>query len=173
MPRSLLCLGFLLVSLPVCAQTSSTDSETLRALLAEVRQLRVDMQTTTLAALRAQILLHRLLAQEAVVARATQRLDEARKGLTELQTTNKWEVAEIKRVENFVNNPDIPSAERKRLEDSLPERKSRLESAQAQEQELQARTIEAEEQQRTEQAKLDGLQYQLDRLEKALDKPAL
>jgi FAD binding domain in molybdopterin dehydrogenase len=48
MHRSLfLCFGFFLVSLPAFAQSTSTDSQTLEALLAEVRQLRQDLKTTT------------------------------------------------------------------------------------------------------------------------------
>jgi len=59
----------LLISAPVFGQSTSTDSQTLQALLAEVRQLRHDLQTTTIAAQRAQILLYRLQGQEAAVAR--------------------------------------------------------------------------------------------------------
>ena len=44
----------LLASGPVFAQSSSTDSRTLQDLLTEVRQLRQDLQTATLAAQKAQ-----------------------------------------------------------------------------------------------------------------------
>ena len=170
MHRSLfLCLAFFLASLPASAQTASTDSQTLQALLAEVRQLRQDLQTTSLASLRAQILLHRLQAQEAVVARATERVDDAHKKLSDQQNANKNVAAGIKRSEDFVNNSDNPEADRKQMEDSLPARKARLESGEALEQDLQTRAIEAEEQLRMERAKLDALEDQLDRLEKALD----
>jgi len=60
----LLILGLLLIATPVLGQSASTDSQTLQALLSEVRQLRHDLQTTTLAAQRAQILLYRLQGQE-------------------------------------------------------------------------------------------------------------
>src|SRR5216684_6457268 len=82
----LLILGLLLIAAPVLGQSASTDSQTLQALLAEVRQLRHDLQTTTLAAQRAQILLYRLQGQEAIVARASQRLDDARARLAEVQS---------------------------------------------------------------------------------------
>jgi hypothetical protein len=70
-------LGLLLIAAPVLGQSASTDSQTLQTLLTEVRQLRHDLQTTTLAAQRAQILLYRLQGQEVVVARASQRLTPA------------------------------------------------------------------------------------------------
>jgi hypothetical protein len=65
---SILALGFLLSS--TFGQTTPSESQTLQALLLEVRQLRQDLQTTTVAAQRAQILLYRLQGQEAAVARA-------------------------------------------------------------------------------------------------------
>jgi hypothetical protein len=53
MHRSCLFIPVLmLVPAPVFGQSTSTDSQTLQALLAEVRQLRHDLQTTTIAAQR-------------------------------------------------------------------------------------------------------------------------
>jgi hypothetical protein len=49
----LVILGLLLISAPSFSQSTSQDSQTLQALLAEVRQLRHDLQTTTLAAQKA------------------------------------------------------------------------------------------------------------------------
>jgi hypothetical protein len=60
----------LLLASPAFAQSNPTDSETLKALLAEVRLLRHDLQTTTVAAQRSQILVYRAQAQESVVARS-------------------------------------------------------------------------------------------------------
>jgi hypothetical protein len=56
----LLTVGFVLASAVSFAQTASTDSQTLQALPAEVRQLRMDLQTTTVASQRVQIILYRL-----------------------------------------------------------------------------------------------------------------
>src|SRR6266850_1599640 len=81
----LLILGLLLISSLVLGQSAPTDSQTLQALLAEVRQLHHDLQTTTIAAQRAQIFLYRLQGQDVVVARALQRLDDAHARLTEIQ----------------------------------------------------------------------------------------
>ena len=77
-PRStLLLLAGLLFATTCFGQSAPGDCQTLQALLSEVRQLRQELRTTTIAAQRSQILIYRLQGQEASVARASQRLDEA------------------------------------------------------------------------------------------------
>jgi hypothetical protein len=66
-------------------QTASTDSQTPQALLGEVRQLRKDLQTTTVASQRVQILVYRAQLQESVVAGAQQRLDAVHSKLAEVR----------------------------------------------------------------------------------------
>ena len=61
------------------------------------------------------------------------------------------------------------AAQRKVKEDNLTQVKLYLEHCVADEQRLQSREIDAETQLRTEQAKLAGLQDQLDRLDQLLD----
>ncbi len=165
---SFLILGLLLIPTAAFGQTASTDSQTLQALLAEVRQLRQDLQTATAAAQRAQILLYRLQAQEAGVARALQRLEDARSKLAETQSSRKSMAAQIKQYEEIQSRTENPK-ERKDIEDLLPRLKAKLEMWGNEEQQRQTKEIEAEEQLRMEQAKLSGLQDQLDRLEKALE----
>src|SRR5207249_5887194 len=80
-----LVLGFLSFSTTCFGQTTTGDSQRLQALLSEIRLLRQDLQTTTIAAQRAQILIYRLQGQEAAVARASQRLDDARDKLARIQ----------------------------------------------------------------------------------------
>ncbi len=165
----LLILGLLLIAAPVLGQSASTDSQTLQALLSEVRQLRHDLQTTTLAAQRAQILLYRLQGQEAIVARASQRLDDARARLTEIQAARVRLTSDIKQHEDFISHAENSPGERKQIEDLLPRLKANLASLESDEQQKQTRQMEAEEQLRLERAKLSGLQDQLDRLEKVLE----
>jgi hypothetical protein len=83
---SLFVLSLLLFPTACFGQSNSSDSQTLQALLLEVRQLRQDLQTTTIAGQRAQILIYRLQGQEAAVARVSQRLDEAREKLARIQS---------------------------------------------------------------------------------------
>ena len=160
---------FLLIPAPIYGQSSSTDSQTLQALLAEVRQLHHDLQTTTIAAQRAQILLYRLQGQEAIVARASQRLDDARARLTEVQSNRTKLTADIKKYEELVSQTENSPTDRKQIEDLLPQLKAKLTALENEEQQRQTREIEAEDELRTERAKLGELQVQLDRLEKILE----
>jgi hypothetical protein len=68
---SVITAGMLLFSATCFAQTTTNDSQTLQALLSEVRQMRQDLRTTTIAAQRSQILIYRLHGQEARVARVS------------------------------------------------------------------------------------------------------
>jgi DNA repair exonuclease SbcCD ATPase subunit len=162
-------LGLLLFSTACFAQTTPGDSQTLQALLSEVRQLRQDLQATTIASQRAQILIYRLQGQEAAVARASQRLDEVRDKLDRIQAERKHLAAEVKQDEDFIANSENPPAQQKVLEDRLSQLKSELESAEDSEQQEQAQEIDAEQHLRAEEAKLSDLQDQLDRLDKALE----
>ena len=166
-----LALGLLLIS-PACfGQTSSSDSQTLQALLAEVRQLRQEMRTTTLAGRRVQILLYRLQVQEAAVERAQRRVDDARSALSQTQAEVKMMASLIKQTEDKISNAQN-SVERKRQEDLLAQFKAGLESQENSEQQSQARESEAEQDLKTEQAKLNALQGQLDVLDKSFESPS-
>ncbi|PYV75625.1 MAG: hypothetical protein DMG96_16565 [Acidobacteria bacterium] len=162
-------LGLLLFSTACFGQTTVGDSQTLQALLSEVRQLRQDLQTTTIAEQRAQILIYRLQGQEAAVARASQRLEEAREKLARTQDERKHVAADVKQQEEFISNMENPAAERKEVERMLFQSKTRIESLDSQEQQLQTREIDAEQQLRAEEVRLSDLRDQLDRLDKALE----
>src|SRR2546421_12177899 len=139
---SLFVLGLLLSSTACFGQTTPTDSQTLQALLLEVRHLRQDLQTTTIASQRAQILIHRLQGEEAAVARASQRLDEAREKLARIQDERKHVATDVKQQEDFISNTENPPTQRKELEGVLPRLKTRLESLENEEQQRQTREIE-------------------------------
>ncbi|HKO04973.1 MAG TPA: hypothetical protein VJW51_09505 [Candidatus Acidoferrales bacterium] len=149
-------------------QTAPADSQTLQSLLAEVRQMRQELHTTTVAVQRAQILVYRVQTQDAAVARAFQRLDAARLKLSQVQSERRGLAAAIKRLEDTAEHSENPT-ERKEAEDTLGRVKERLENLGTQEQEAQAGETEATDQLRLEQAKLAELQAQLDRLDKALE----
>jgi len=169
-PRStLLLLAGLLFATTCFGQSAPGDSQTLQALLSEVRQLRQELRTTTIAAQRSQILIYRLQGQEASAARASQRLDEAREKLARTQDERRHVAADVKQTEDFVNNADNPTAQRKALENRLSELKTRLESSESNEQKDQSQEIDAEQQLRAEETKLGDLRDQLDRLDKTLE----
>jgi hypothetical protein len=165
---SFLLLVLLLISTTAFAQTNSTDSDTLKSLLSEVRQLRRDLQTTTVAAQRAQILIYRTQAQESVVRRMREHVDDTRSKLAQIQYEEKSLTAAAKQNQDLVDHTDNPTT-RKELEQGIAQFKARQEIQVNIEQETRAKLSEFEEELRLEQAKLDGLQDQLDRLEKTLE----
>ena len=70
-----------LVPVAALSQTAPTDSQTLQALLAEIRKLRHDLQTSKAMAARAQVALYRLQRQDETVTRAMQRVSDNPKKL--------------------------------------------------------------------------------------------
>jgi chromosome segregation ATPase len=165
-------LAGMLLILPTAglAQSSSTDSETLRALLAEMRQLRQELRSSTVAAQRAQILIYRVQAQQNAVNRVSQRLDNERSTLSQIQSEQRSSSFTLKRLEDTRNS--ISESERKQAEEQLTQIKKRLEQLATVEQEIISRKMELEEELRTEQAKLAQLQDTLDRIDKALEQTA-
>ena len=168
----ILALGVLFFSSPALGQATQTESPTLQALLAEIRQLRQDLQTSAIAARRAQILIYRLHVQEAAVARASQHLDEAKSSVEQLRARRKYQEFQIKRYEDMKDRAEN-ATQRKQFEDAINELKAQTEALVPEEQEAQMRENELEQQSRIEQAKLDQLQNELDRLDQAVMNAAL
>ena len=160
-------LVFLLAS-AAFAQTPPQDTPPLQALLNEVHQLRVDLQTTAVTMQRVQIVLYRLQLQTALVTRANSQLEGARTQLGYAQAQRKSMPAQMQQMEDALRGTQNPT-ERKHLEDQLPQMKFQLERVANEEQRLQSIVIDAETQHRAEQAKLADQESQLDRLDKVLD----
>lgn len=172
MRRSLLfILCFLFLSASGLCQSTATESLGMQALVAEVHQLRKDLQTTNANALRVQLLLYRLQAQEATVRRASEHLNEARARLAGTQRRREEVTATLKRFEESIDNAELSPADRKQVQQEGSRNKAELESLAAEEQQRQTAEMEAEEQLRAEQAKLSGLEDRVDRLEKELENP--
>ncbi len=133
-----------------------------------MRQLRQELRTATFAAQRVQILLYRLQIQEAAVERAQRRVDEARSALSQTQAEVRVAASSIKDTEDKVTNAQNP-VEKKRQEDLLTKLKAYLESQENSAQQSQTKESEIEQELRTEQAKLNALQDQLDRLDRSLE----
>lgn len=167
--RSFYALVLLLFPAACFGQTTNGDSQTLQALLSEVRRLRQDMHSTFVAAQRAQILIYRLQAQEAAVAGTSQRLAEARDKLARIQDERSQLADGLKRQEEFVQSERNAPAERKQVEEILLQSKAKLASVENEEQQAQSREIEAQQQERDEELRLTELREQLDRLDKTLE----
>jgi len=149
-------------------QATSSDSQTLKALLTEVRELRQVLQSSLTRIQSAQILLSRLQSQEVAVTRASQHLDDARSKLAEVQVAMRREAAEIKHFEDEAPNGENAA----QVEEALKRAKSELEASTNLQQQRQATESEAEEQLRTEQDKLSCLETQLDELVRNMDNPS-
>ena len=161
-----------LLILPAAAvcQSGSTDSQTLQALLAEMRQLRLEVRTATIAAQRAQILIYRVQAQQAVVTRLSQRVDNNGSRLTQNQNEQKMFASQIKRLEDLRDSQN--DSERKQTDEQLTQMKARIEQLSTEEQDMLPRKIQLEEELRMEQTKLAQLRDDLDRIDKALEQTA-
>ncbi len=157
------------ISAAAFAQAAPTDSQTLQALLAEVRQLRSDLQTSNAMAARAQVALYRLQRQDEAVARAAQRLGEARSNVARLETDRNNKALEIQQGRAATGHSDNPNARQGFEETVLPRLKSQLEMLQKQEQQARAEETEAQRQLQDEQTKLAGLNDLLDRYNTALE----
>jgi len=161
-------LLFFGMALAAFGQATSSDSQTLQALLTEVRELRKVLQVSIAKMQSAQILLARLQIQEVAVTRASQHLDDARSRLAEVQLVLKSEAAEIKHWEEDAPNANETPAQ---IEEAVKRAKSDMESATNLEQQRQAIESEAELQLRTEKDKLNTLETQLDELVRNMGDP--
>ena len=97
------------------AQTNPTDSDTLKALLTEVRQLRHDLQSTTVATQRVQILVYRAQAQESVVKRTQERVDDSRSRLAQVRSEQHSRAATMKQIEEKKSRTETPAGNKKSL----------------------------------------------------------
>ena len=96
-------------------------------------------------------------------------MDDTRSKLAQIQSEQRNRASTIKQVEEKRSQSETTTADQKELEGMLTQIKGRFDADANKEQETQAKLIESEEQLRLEQAKLGGLQDQMDRLEKLLE----
>jgi HAMP domain-containing protein len=104
------------------------------------------------------------------LSRATQRMDDARNRCSYIQPQRKMLTGQIEQAENRQRSaapppdPRVPDAR----QDEINRLKNNLEMLTAQEQQCQSTLIDVETQLRTEQAKMNELQDQFDKLDRAL-----
>ena len=141
---------------PVFGQTTLSDSQTLQAILAELRSMHNEVrlgQTT-------QILLTELEVQQNAVTRATQRRDDVRNRLTSLQANVKNLNQQLAQLEDQIPKT-IDPVQLKRLTDTQNQAKSMLASQAEQEKQFGNDLIDDENALRKEQETLQGIQDQL------------
>ena len=157
----------LLLSGPAIAQApasaphaASSDSQTLQALLSEVRALRQELRASLSRTQSMQILLARLQIQEGVKERAADRFNEARQKLLDTQIHQKELAVEQKRLED--SPPATDPQEQSDLLDKLNHVKSDLDVVGHAVQQQQTAQIQAQQQLQEEQDKSNALESQLD-----------
>jgi chromosome segregation ATPase len=156
----------LLASTTMPAQSS--DSQTLLALLQELRQLRQDMYRMTLGAQRAQILLHRIQLQDDATKKTIQRYEQTNARFRDAERAHAEAVSGLKAAEEKLASLQNPN-QRGELEALVQEMKQRVEMSSREESGYRAADVAAGGDLRTEQAKLSDLQQRLDRLEQQME----
>ena len=152
---------------PAAVQNPPSAVEALQAILAEIHQLRQDLQATTVTAQRVQILLYRVQLQQGATSRALTRADEIHSKLASAEEARARNAKDVEAIQECINTATDPNKV-KECQTALAEKKRSVEIWQSDEQQWQAKDAEAQTQLRAEQAKLDQLQETLDRLDKAL-----
>lgn len=151
------------------SNSAANDSQTLQALLREVRQLRQDLRTTTVASERAQILLTRLQAQQQAVTAAQKEVDGVRNQQNQAENHH----TNIERQIQYYSDQDTEDAtpdpaRRQSLEQEIKRMKEALQEAETQRDSLQANEMRAKDELQVEQSKLAALQSELDEIDRAL-----
>jgi uncharacterized protein YhaN len=149
------------------AQTASEDSKVSQSMLIEVRQLRQDLQTAAATIQRVQIVMYRLQVEASQLDRATQRMDQARNECTQAQWQRKMISSQIEQADARRRNSQ-GALDKNAAEEQLSQLRSSSEQSASLEQQCQIDQADAQTQLQAEQAKMNDLQDQLDRLDKVL-----
>jgi hypothetical protein len=143
--------------IPASSQTTTrSDSQTLQAILTEIRQLRHDLQTTSAMAARAQIALYRLQREDEAVTRANRQVGDVRAKVLQLEDARLHKAQDIEQNKAIANRDTSPNAQQEFDEVVLPRMKSELDLLQKQERQARAEQAEAEQHLRDEQHELTG-----------------
>ena len=153
----------LALALPCLGQSSQSDSQTLQAILAEIRAIHNELKVTQ----TTQILLTELEIQQSVVNRATQRADDAQSRLSEIKAAEKDNVGEMARTKDRLDQSTDPQ-EAKALADRSEELKRNSAALATAEQSRTADLQTAQQQLKDAQDSLDDIQNQLNAIVKQL-----
>jgi len=159
---------FFLIGMPVVAfaQADSPDGKTLQALLVEVRALHQDLSASMAREQKSQILLVWLQIQQANVTRASELLSDARAKLTGAQDDQAHVAGNLKQLEESLE-AEGDLAQQKALRERITHIKSEFENSSRMVQQCEATKIDREQQLRTEQDKLAGIESELEELVKS------
>ncbi|SPF36969.1 exported hypothetical protein [Candidatus Sulfopaludibacter sp. SbA4] len=161
--RYLLLLAF---AMPAFAQKAETDQPVLQTLLAEVQQLRLAIERSTLLGTRAQIALSRLQMDEGTAAKLSQELSEVRRQALSM-ATKRAELSERTKDLEARTPPQGMTPEQWQFE--IKQSKIELEEIAAAEQERTAREAELVGQFQAAQNQLAQSRAAISEMERSLD----
>lgn len=153
----------LALAVPCLAQATQSDSQTLQAILAEIRAIHQEVKVTQ----TTQILLTELEIQQTVVNRATQRADEAQLRLSDIKTAEKDNAGEQTRTKEKLDQTTDPR-ESEAWADRIEELKRNAAALATAEQERTSTLQTAQQQLKDAQDSLDDIQNQLNAIVKQL-----
>ncbi len=108
-------------------QVSQSDAQTLQAILAELRAVHSELRVQEARTQTVQILLYELQTQQAVINRATQRVDDARSKLSGVQEGERHFAADITRSEDVLRTTE-DQAEKARITANIERSKAEISS---------------------------------------------
>lgn len=169
-----LVLLFCLSSTTAVAQNTKPvdDSQTIQALLTEVRLLRRTLQQTGLNAYRSQLIVEGMRARNEKVERLTRQIEDVRGEIENIGTTIPRMTEQGKMVETLIEQEADPNRrvqlefEAKNIKQSIEQYKVRQERQREREQQLATQL-------RAEQARLSELETRLDQLEREIENEIL
>lgn len=148
--------------LPGVAQ--SQDTETLRDILSEVRALHNDVRLSQMT----QILLTEMEVQRGVVDKATQKRDDAKNRVSQLQMNEKSFATQIAQDEESAKTMTLDPVRQKQLDAQEQMLKSNIVNFKSQEDDAASALLDADSALRKEQAALQSIQDRLDDVVKKL-----
>lgn len=152
-------------------QSSPADGDALRQLVTEVKQLRLDVEAVMAASQRVQIALHAFDAQNAIVARSRQRLEEVRDRCAAAEAQQQRLTADIQRNETNASLNNASALDTKQVQLELTEMKSRLEQQTADARNCRTSEADAAAQLRGDETKLGEFESRIEQLVQSLDRP--
>ena len=148
----LVALFWIALIAPSLGQAKESDSQTLQAILVEIRGIHEEIRTTE----TTQILLTELEMQQSVVNRATENVDSARSRLLDVQRDQKMVVGEVGRTEDRLSRASTPE-EKDALTQEMERLKANVAALKVEEQGRATTLQEMQERLKTAQDNLDSI----------------
>jgi chromosome segregation ATPase len=151
------------------AQTTPSETETLQALLVEVRAMHRDFITSLARTQASQILLSRLQTQQAELNHASQRLNDTRLRLSQAQDEERHDSVDLERLEDELNSTSDEVKKTQLIENRNHARAS-IAALHITENERATAAADAEQQLSRAQETFDDLDTQLNEIVKQMQK---